>query len=340
MQIIYQLKNMRRDKLCVLTFLLPVFAGIAICFMSDIDFRSLGEIAFGCVQDELPQETVTWLQDMGSLTEYQTIDELEEAVNHPSTQMIGVRPSEIGIRTILSGDELKLYDRIGKTLSQLYNNRTDKTRFIKTIIPAAAENDGLKFLLIAITLMTAMFMGCIFNAMNIIGEKEDGIAFVNQILPMTTQTYIVQKLLLGFIGGTVSAVITAFICMQIGFRQIIPCLFLVILSAYIASLAGLFIGHFSSGLMIGIVYIKIIMILFLAPPIVFYLIIPADSMIYPLSYLFPSSAAFYGVMELLGGQREKLLLNLAVLFIHAVLWSCLYFFCRRNRNFRKMIIDS
>jgi hypothetical protein len=45
-----------------------------------------------------------------------------------------------------------------------------------------------------------MFMGCTFNSMNIIGEKEDGIALVNQILPMNTRTYILQKLALGFWG--------------------------------------------------------------------------------------------------------------------------------------------
>lgn len=46
-----------------------------------------------------------------------------------------------------------------------------------------------------------MFMGCTFNSMNIIGEKEDGIALVNQILPMNTRTYILQKLALGFGGN-------------------------------------------------------------------------------------------------------------------------------------------
>lgn len=49
-----------------------------------------------------------------------------------------------------------------------------------------------------------MFMGCTFNSMNIIGEKEDGIALVNQILPMNTRTYILQKLALGFGGNYIN----------------------------------------------------------------------------------------------------------------------------------------
>ena len=114
--------------------------------------------------------------------------------------MIGVLRSENGICAVLSGDEFELYSTIGKTLSQLYENRIKETVFLKTLIPQEANYDGLKSLLIVITLITAMFMGCTFNSMNIIGEKEDGIALVNQILPMNTRTYILQKLALGFWG--------------------------------------------------------------------------------------------------------------------------------------------
>ena len=53
----------------------------------------------------------------------------------------------------------------------------------------------------------------------------------------------------------------------------------------ISALIGLFIGYFSDGLMVGIVYIKIIMILFLAPPIFFYLTASDSSILFKLSYL-------------------------------------------------------
>lgn len=68
----------------------------------------------------------------------------------------------------------------------------------------------MKSLLIVITLVTAMFMGCTFNSMNMIGEKEDGVSLVNQILPMDARTYIFQKLALGCIGGIASTLATAF----------------------------------------------------------------------------------------------------------------------------------
>ena len=68
-------------------------------------------------------------------------------------------------------------------------------------------------------------------------------------------------------------------------------------------------------------YIKILMILFLAPPILFYLAISPQSPLFNLSYLLPSSATFYALMDLLNNQPDRLSLNLFILFVHAILWS-------------------
>ena len=54
-----------------------------------------------------------------------------------------------------------------------------------------------------------MFMGCTFNAMNIISEKEDGVAFVNEILPVTPSQYILQKVVVGFLFGSLSSIATS-----------------------------------------------------------------------------------------------------------------------------------
>lgn len=329
----YQLKSIRRDKMCILTFLLPVIVGIAINLLSGVSFQSMGETAFGVLENNISADTVEWLQSNGTVTQYETLDELREAVNNPSTQMIGVLQTGNAIQTFLSGDELEVNRRIADTLPQIYENRIEQLSFDKTIIPVKTDNnEGVKSLLIALTLVTAMFMGCTFNAMNIISEKEDGIEFINQVLPTTTKSYVVQKMLLGFIGGSVSTIVTAFICMRIEAVQILPFLLIVLFSAYISALIGLFIGYFSNGLMVGIVYIKIVMILFLAPPIFFYLTVPDNSIIFILSYLIPSSATFYGVMDLLNGQFEKLWPTFTVLLTHAILWSAIYKLIRkRNR---------
>jgi len=310
--------------MCILTFLLPVVVGIAINLLFGVSFQSISETSFGVIQSEATDDTVAWLQQNGIVTEYETLDALRSAVNDPSTQMIGVIQVDDTIQTFISGDELEVNRVIADTLPQIYENQREPLPVEQTLIHMKTGNEGLKSLLIAITLVTAMFMGCTFNAMNIISEKEDGIKFINQVLPMTTRSYVVQKILLGFVGGTASTIVTASICMRIELVQVLPFLLIILLSAYISALSGLFIGTFSNGLMIGIVYIKIIMILFLAPPIFFYLIVPDNAIVFWLSYILPSSATFYGIMDLFNRQSAKLWPALIALLLHAVLWSIVY----------------
>lgn len=328
----YQLKNIRRDKMCILSFLLPIIVGLAINLLSGVSFSSLRETDFCIVENNLSDSTIEWLQTNGNVTTVPDMVSLKNIVNDPATQMIGVLQDSDGIKTILSGDEFKVTTIIATTLPQLYTERNNVDLSKITVIPPVDKSDALISLLIVITMVTAMFMGCTFNAMNIIGEKEDGIALVNEILPMTKREYIAQKIFLGFIGGTLSTILTACVCMKITINQVLPLLLLIILSTFVAALVGLFIGHFSSGIMVGIVYIKIIMILFIAPPILFYLAIPSDSALYTISYLLPSSATFYGLMDLLNGQTQGLTTVIIILFAHCLLWLLLFSAYPDKRN--------
>lgn len=328
----YQLKNSRRDKMCMLAFILPVLVGIAIHLLSGVSFQAMEETAFGIIENNMSDDAVKWLRSNGAVSEFDTRAALEAAVNDPSTQMIGVLPAGEGIQTIISGDELEVNQVIAETLPELYNNRNAALTFSSTILSPTTDNEGLKSLLIAMTLVTAMFMGCTFNAMNIIGEKEEGIGLVNQILPVSMVAFVSQKILLGFLGGTASSLMTAMICMKIAREQLAPFLLIVLLSAYISALAGLFIGHYANELMVGIGYIKIVMVIFLAPPIFFYLTVPHDSFIFRLSYLLPSSATFYGVMDVLNGRRVDMILTMGILLIHAVFWSLAYGCIRKIRQ--------
>ena len=305
----YQLKNIRRDKMCILSFLLPVIVGFAISLLSGVSFSSLGETAFCILENDLTNDTIEWLQTNGSVTVFPDMIFLENAVNDPATQAIGVLQDRNGIKTLLSGDELQVNTVIGNTLPQLYVERENMALSQTTIIPAADNNDGLKSLLIVITMVTAMFMGCTFN----------------EVLPMAKWEYMFQKITLGFLGGILSAIITALVCMKITVSGILPLLLMIALSAFIAALAGLFIGHFSNGLMAGIVYIKIVMILFLAPPVLFYLAVPMGTITHALSYLLPSSATFYGLMDLLTGKMQDIWINITVLSAHCLVWLLLFF---------------
>ncbi len=89
--------------------------------------------------------------------------------------MIGVIQAEDTIQTFLSGDELEVNRVIADTLPQVYENRTESLPAERTIIHMETDNEGLKSLLAAITLVTAMFTGCTFNA-------------------MTTRSYVIQKI--------------------------------------------------------------------------------------------------------------------------------------------------
>ena len=54
----YQLKSIRRDKMCLLTFLLPVIVGIAINLLSGVSFQTMGETTFGVVGSNITDDTV------------------------------------------------------------------------------------------------------------------------------------------------------------------------------------------------------------------------------------------------------------------------------------------
>lgn len=317
----YQLKNICRDKVCIMTFLLPVIVGIAVHLLSGVGFQAVNETLFGILKNDFSSETIGWLEENGRVNQYETREDLWDAVHNPSTQMIAVLKTDDGIKTLLSGNELEIYKVIAGTLPQLYENRVEKTQYKRTVIPAPNDQAGLLSLLTVIILVTAMFMGCTFNAMNIISEKEDGIALVNRVLPMSARSYIIQKVLLGFAGSVLSTFLAAFICIRIRAVQVLPFMIFIVLSAYISAIAGLFIGGLSEGLMTGIIYIKIIMIMFLAPPIFFYLTVPAGSIWFGLSYLLPSAATFYGLMDLLNGQPKTIWINILTLLVHAAFWS-------------------
>ena len=178
-----------------------------------------------------------------------------------------------------------------------------------------------------------MFMGCTFNAMNIISEKEDGVAFVNEILPMTPCQYILQKVVVGFLFGSLSSIITACICFQLSWNHWGLMLALILLSSFVAALIGLFTGKLSEGLMIGVVYIKIIMLVFIAVPIVCALI-GVSGPLAVLCNLVPSQPAFDGIMALSAGNTGAAIKDAGILSIHCVVWPALYvlIFTQRKRR--------
>lgn len=319
----YQLKSVWKDKLCMISFLLPIVVSLALNVIGGIDLSSVAEFHFGVLESDLPARTIVWLERYGSVTVYKTQEELTDAINEPSTYMIGVASDGDGIQTMVSGDELDLFRQTADTLPALYEGRESAEQISITVLERPDMMAGLQNIFIAITLIVAMFMGCTFNAMNIISEKENGIDLVNQVLPMTQSGYVIQKIFVGFIGGCLSAVFAACCYFRIPVKNVLLMLVLMILSAFIAALIGLFIGKFSESLMVGVVYIKIIMIIFMAVPLVSYLL-AAGGLVSVLCYFVPSSAAFEGIMNLAIGDRSVIAKDMFILIVHSIVWFLLY----------------
>lgn len=328
----YQLKSVLHDKFCLMTFLLPIVVAAALNFVGAIDFSALGELHFGTLKDDLPTQTVAWLEQYGSVTTYPTAEELTDAIKEPSTNLIGVKADGSSIRTILSGDELDIFRQTADTLPDLYEQRNTAAQTEVHVLERPNVMAGFQDMFIAVTLIVAMFMGCTFNAMNMISEKEDGVAFINEILPMTHSQYIMQKLFVGFICGCLSSIITVCICFRLSLQNAALMLVLIVLSAFVAALIGVFIGRVSSGTMVGVVYIKIVMLLFMAVPILSFLVGISRPLLSTVCYLVPSQATFQGIMELSTGSGIVAVKDIFILAAHCLLWFLLYLLLSKRQR--------
>ena len=96
------------------------------------------------------------------------------------------------------------------------------------------------------------------------------------------------------------------------------------LSAFVAALIGLFIGRASNGLMVGVVYIKIVMLLFMAVPILSFLVGISQRLLSAVCYLVPSQATFEGIMDLSTGNGTAAVKDIFILLAHCIGWFLLY----------------
>ena len=330
--LIYQLKSVRKDKFCIMSFLLPIVVAVALNFVGSIDLSSLGEFHFGVTATATTSEVNTWLERYGTVTVYPTQEELIEAINEPSTNLVGVEMANGSIQTILSGDELDMFQQTANTLPALYEQREWAAQASVQVLERPDMMAGYQNIFISITLIVAMFMGCTFNAMNIISEKEDGVALINEILPMTHRQYMMQKIFVGFVFGCLSAILTAAICFRLSFTGATVMLALIVLSAFVSALIGLFVGKLSDGMMVGVVYIKIVMIVFMAVPILNYLVGAGNKVLSYICYLIPSSATFEGIMDLANGTASTATKDIVILALHCVLWFLLYLLLSKQQR--------
>lgn len=328
----YQLKSVRKDKFCIMSFLLPVVVAIALNIAGSFDLSSLGEYYFCVVDGEVTDETREWLTGYGDVTVCQTREEWLSAIREPSTNLIGVERNGEGIRTVLSGDELTIWQQAAATLPALYEQRNAAAEVSMQILEQPDVLTGFQDIFMAMTLIVAMFMGCTFNAMHIISEKEEGIALINEILPITFTQYVIQKIFIGFVFGGLSAAATAVIGFRLSPAEAAAMLVLTVLSAFVAALVGLFVGRVSEGMMVGVVYIKIVMIVFMAVPLFRSLAMAGNKALSSICYLIPSSATFEGIMDLANGGMATAGKDMMILMVHSAGWLLLYLFISKRQK--------
>ena len=107
---------------------------------------------------------------------------------------------------------------------------------------------------------------------------------------------------------------------------------LIVLSAFVSALIGLFVGKLSDGMMVGVVYIKIVMIVFMAVPILNYLVGARNKVLSYICHLIPSSATFEGIMDLANGTASTAVKDIIILALHCVLWFLLYLFVSKRQK--------
>lgn len=107
---------------------------------------------------------------------------------------------------------------------------------------------------------------------------------------------------------------------------------LIVLSAFVAALVGLFVGRISEGMMEGVLYIKIVMIVFMAVPLLKYLTTAGNKVLSYICYLIPSSAAFEGVMDLADGGMATAGKDMVILAVHCAGWFLLYLLISGRRK--------
>lgn len=330
--IIYQLKSVRKDKMCIMSFFLPVVLAIFLTVVGGIDLSSLEEVDFAIYKKDFSSEDAEWLNQYGDVHTYETEKDLIAAVNDTATNILGVQKIGNHIKVLISGDELEIFKEIASSLPVIYEQRGDNSNLDIEVLPQPNFIANYKYIFIAIILIIAMFMGCVFNAMNMISEKEEGVIFINEVLPMTKRQYIFQKVFIGFIFGCLSSILTVCFSLRLSLKYILPILVLIILSAFISALVGMLIGKCADGILIGITYVKIAMIIFIAVPLISYLLRLGETTLGKLCYLVPSTATFEGIMGMINGNTLEVGKSIGIMVLHSIIWLGLFLIAEKRKK--------
>ena len=234
-------------------------------------------------------------------------------MSSPGELHFGVLENGASLKTAISGDGLDIFQQAAAALPAHYEQWETAAQVQIQTLERPDIPESLQGIFIPAVLIVSMFMGCTFNAMNIISEKEDGVASVNETLPIMPGQYILQKVAVGFLFGSLSYIVTDCICFRLTWLSF----------GFMLALIGLFIGKFSDGMMAGVAYITIVMLVFIAVPIVCALA-GANGPLAAICNIVPSQPAFEGILSLSAGDMETAVKDIGILATHCISWFAGY----------------
>ncbi len=84
--------------------------------------------------------------------------------------------------------------------------------------------------------------------------------------------------------------------------------------------------------MVGVVYIKIVLIVFMAVPILYYLAETGSKILAYICYLISSSVTFEGIMDLANDRTGIMGKDIVILAAHCVVWFLLYLLISKRQK--------
>lgn len=322
-----QLKTALRDKVVIISILLPIF--MAVLLRINMPDTVIIEAQVAVNNNDLPIETIRKIEKVAVVNRFNNIEEIKNRVLISKDEVVGIITDDtVGqCKFIFEGNEttrtIKNMEAIGDLIND--NISLDKTQ-VEVI---SSDNNEMKYMLIIITMLIALYMGSTFIAFNIVGEKEEGIANINQILPISNNKYNLQKVLLGLIGTVVITFITGLILID---KDNFSYLFLFLfVSACCSSSLGLYLGFFSKDLLSAIINTKVVLLVFILIPFIGFIIPEKLNTLKKLFYLIPTYPIFEGFWCILKyGDVSAMMFNMGIVFLHTSAAYLLYF-CILNR---------
>ncbi|WP_066500517.1 ABC transporter permease [Abyssisolibacter fermentans] len=323
-----QFKILSKDKMVWVSALFPIILAICIrLFAGDVVI----EQSIGYVEGQLSSQQIMSLNQFCVLQSFKDRDTLEMYILSPNSDNIGIlyNKQTDNYDFLLQGNELAVES---EQLASLHNYLKDSSSFDALYLEAMTnDKDYLTTLLVTITVLMGLFLGSVFNAFNIVDEKEDGIDIVNQILPMSHITYIIQKSIIGFIGSFILGFITLIIVIGVNI-PIVQTIILLLLGSVMSTLVGLYLGHYSSDQMVVIIMTKVVLLIFTFVPFIGFFIPNDLGWVKNLFYIVPSYAVFNGIWALVESQDTGIMMiNSLFVLLYSVFASVIYWRIRRNK---------